>query len=290
MHSSLYVGQVRHRRFAPREHQFSYRLFMVYLDLDELPTVFQRFWLWSLEKRNIATFRRRDHLKPETTDLKTAVCDLVEEHRGKRPNGPVRLLTNLAYFGFRFNPVSFYYCFDKTGETLEYIVAEVNNTPWGEQFCYVMDAAENLNQDDKQPQRHTARKQFHVSPFMEMEMDYDWRMSKPGKTLNVHMENHQAGEKLFDATMQLKHRPINQRELAAVLVRHPFMTGKIVAAIYFEALRLWLKRIPFITHPGTSTRPESTPETTHSTNNSPEIAVNSELSAAFSHPKEAKTL
>lgn len=247
MHSSLYVGQVRHRRFTPRDHQFSYRLFMVYLDLDELPTVFQRFWLWSVEKRNIARFRRRDHLGAAKQDLKTAVYDLVEQRTGRRPQGAVRLLTNLAYFGFRFNPVSFYYCFDKDDKQLEYIVAEVNNTPWGEQFCYVMDARDN--QSVAPMQRHLASKQFHVSPFMPMDIEYDWRLSEPGAVLNVHMENYCEGEKVFDATMQLQQRPLNHRALAGVLFKYPLMTVKIVVAIYFEAMRLWLKRIPFISHP-----------------------------------------
>ena len=280
MHSSLYVGQVRHRRFTPREHQFSYRLFMLYLDLDELPTLFQRFWLWSLEKRNIATFRRRDHLRPQTQDLKTAVYDLIEEHSGKRPKGPVRLLTNLAYFGLRFNPVSFYYCFDANDEQLEYIVAEVNNTPWGEQFCYVMDAADDQHQQQQtqqsaQTQRYLARKQFHVSPFMDMNIDYDWRMSKPGEKLNVHMENHRDGTKLFDATMRLNYEPISGGSLARILISHPLQSFKVVGAIYFEALRLWLKRVPFIDHPGSSGSAAST--------------LNNPKPNAFIHPEEVKT-
>ncbi len=286
MHSSLYVGQVRHRRFTPREHAFSYRMFMLYLDLDELPTLFQRFWLWSLEKRNIATFRRRDHLRPQTQDLKTAVYDLVEEHSGKRPKGPVRLLTNLAYFGLRFNPVSFYYCFDVSGEQLEYIVAEVNNTPWGEQFCYVMDAAndqnqgENQTQHSTQSQRYLVHKQFHVSPFMPMDINYDWRMSQPGATLNVHMENHRAGKKIFDATMRLNQQAISRRSLAGILIKHPLQSFKVVAAIYYEALRLWLKRVPFITHPGTS----SSSANTQSPDNLPDSIPN-----AFTHHEEVKT-
>lgn len=252
---------------------------MLYLDLDELPGLFQRFWLWSLEKRNIASFRRRDHLRPETQDLKTAVYDLIEEHRGKRPSGPVRLLTNMSYFGLRFNPVSFFYCFNAAGDQLEYIVAEVNNTPWGEQFCYVMDAADNQNLPDAQ--RYFARKQFHVSPFMDMDIDYDWRLSKPGENLSVHMENHHDGGKMFDATMQLERRPVNRAELAGALIRYPFMSFKVVGAIYFEALRIWLKRIPFISHPGTTTNAAVAER---------KCTVSAELPAAFTHHKEVKTL
>ncbi len=279
MHSRLYVGQVRHRRLQPRAHQFSYRLFMLYLDLDELPTLFQRFWLWSLERRNVATFRRRDHLRPQTLDLKTAVYDLIEEHSGQRPQGPVRLLTNLAYFGLRFNPVSFYYCFDASGERLAYIVAEVNNTPWGEQFCYVMDATNNQNQGQRadEAQRYLADKQFHVSPFMPMDMTYDWRLSKPGATLSVHMENHRAGQRVFDATMRLRQQPLTHRALARTLLSHPVQSVKVVGAIYFEALRLWLKRIPFVDHPGTHAQTA----TTH--------VVHDKVPNAFAHHEEVKT-
>ncbi len=254
MHSCLYTGRVDHRRFTPREHKFHYQIFTLYLDLDELPKLFERFWLWSVNKRNIASFRRKDHLGANDTDLKTAVYDLVEQHTGTRPNGPIRLLTNLSYFGMRFNPVSFYYCFDQQDDTLKYIVAEVNNTPWGEQFCYVMDAKNN--QHLPQAQRYFAKKQFHVSPFMPMDIDYDWRFALPGEKLAVHMENYRVGEKVFDATLNMQRRPINSRELTRVLIRFPFQTVKVVGAIYFEALRLWLKRIPFIGHPGASSPQE----------------------------------
>jgi hypothetical protein len=246
MHSSLYVGQVSHRRFTPREHHFSYGMFMLYLDLDELPTLFRPFWLWSVERANIASFRRRDHLGDHQRPLKQAVYDLIEQHTGQRPAGPVRLLTHLGYFGFRFNPVSFYYCFDESGETLKYIVAEVNNTPWGEQFCYVMDAADN--QGTAQLQRYSATKCFHVSPFLPMDMQYDWRFSAPAHKLSVYMQNQQQGEKVFDATLRLECRPLNSKQLAGVLTRFPLMTLKVVAAIYFEALRLWLKRTPLFDH------------------------------------------
>ena len=201
--SCLYVGRVRHRRFTPREHKFSYKLFLVYLDLSELPSVFDGHWLWSIEKVNIASFRRSDHLGDKKIPLDISVRDHIETETGRRPEGPIRLLTHLSYFGFRFNPVSFYYCFDKDDTKLEFIVAEVNNTPWGEQYCYVLDSRDNQSdtqQSDDRLHRYFENKRFHVSPFMPMDMQYDWRLSTPGKTLSVHMENHQHDKKVFDAT------------------------------------------------------------------------------------------
>jgi DUF1365 family protein len=236
----------------PKQHQFSYKLFLVYLDLSELPSVFDRFWLWSIEKMNIATFRRKDHLGDVQLPLETSVRNHIEDQTGRRPQGPIRLLTHLSYFGFRFNPVSFYYCYDREDENLEFIVAEVNNTPWGEQYCYVLDSRDNQHnssQGTSQLHRYFENKRFHVSPFMSMDMNYDWRFSTPGDSLSVHMENYQCDKKIFDATLKLKKREITSNNLALTLVQFPVITMKIVAAIYYQALLLWLKKIPFVNHP-----------------------------------------
>ena len=159
--SCLYVGSVRHRRHTPRAHAFRYPLFLAYLDLAELDTVFRGRWLWSARRFALAWFRRRDHLGSPAMPLDQAVRDLVERHSGRRPQGPIRLLTHLRYFGYCFNPVSFYYCFDAQGEQVETVVAEVNNTPWGERHCYVLDGEPRL--------RYRTSKAMHVSPFMPMD-------------------------------------------------------------------------------------------------------------------------
>ena len=136
--SCIYEGEVRHRRFAPVNHEFRNRLFLMYVDLDELPTLFRRRWLWSANRPNLAWFRRGDHLGPADQPLADSVRDLVAARTGQRPAGPIRLLTHFRYFGFAMNPISLYYCFD-ADEQIESVVAEVTNTPWGEQHCYVLD-------------------------------------------------------------------------------------------------------------------------------------------------------
>ena len=247
LHSAVYEGWVRHRRHAPVRNHFRHQLYMLYLDLDELPRLFARVGPWSLERRNLAWFRRGDYLGDPRVPLDVAVRDLVERETGTRPAGPVRMLTQIRTFGYVFNPVTFYYCFDAAGERVETIVTHITNTPWGERFAYVHTrAAQDASGRRK---RYRFLKAFHVSPFMRMAQDYDWRYLEPGERLWVHMETAQDGVRMLDATLALRRRPWNRRTLARVLRRHPFLTFKVTAAIYVQALRLWWKRAPFFPHP-----------------------------------------
>jgi len=247
MQSCIYEGQVRHSRFTPVEHAFRYRLFLMYVDLDELPNLFRGRWLWSASRAAVARFRRDDHVGPADQSLAESVRDLVELETGSRPAGPVRLLTNFSYFGYCFNPVSFYYCFAEDGGSLEAIVAEVNNTPWGERDTYVLPAKASAGTG--RTWRFSPKKKMHVSPFMPMEVDYDWRFSMPGRRLGVHMANTRDGQPVFDATLSLQRTEITARSLARVLMTFPMMTVKVIGAIYWQALRLWIRRCPLYTHP-----------------------------------------
>ncbi len=247
MHSAIYEGTVRHRRFAPVSNEFSYRLFMMYLDLAELPDLFHGYRFWSTEHFNLACLRRQDHLGDPATCIDESVRQLVGEQTGARPAGPIRLLTHLRYFGHCFNPVSFFYCYDSAGERVETIVAEITNTPWHERYCYVLPDA--MNEHRRPWMRYRFPKTFHVSPFIDMNVDYDWRFLEPGERLQVHMEDHVGGNKMFDATLSLRRRPITGTNLRRVLVRYPLMTVQVVAKIHWQALRLWRKGAPFYAHP-----------------------------------------
>lgn len=260
MNSCIYEGRVRHRRFEPRSHEFSYSLYLMYLDLDELPQLFDRFWLWSARRFNLAWFNRADHLGDPQRPLVEAVRDMLFERTGVRATGPIRLLTHCRYFGFGFNPVSFYYCYDRDGMQLENIIAEVNNTPWGEQYCYVLSEADNVAREGTSSRHKQYRpvKDLHVSPFMPMDVDYDWHFSQPSDRLTVHMQNFTDSRKLFDATLDLRHRPMTSANMARVLMQYPVITLKVVAAIYFEALRLILKRTPFFDHPASRKKSATT--------------------------------
>lgn len=246
--SSLYTGHIRHRRFGPRRNDFRYRIFLTYLDLAELPTLFDRRWFWSARRPALAWFRRKDYLGDPALPLDTAVRDRIEAETGQRPTGPIRLLTHIRQFGYTFNPVSFYYVFDATGERLETVVAEITNTPWDERHAYVLRVTE-AERVGAQVLRWQFDKRFHVSPFLPMDMRYDWRFSEPGDTLSVHMENWKDGEAQFDATLTLRRAPLTAGSLARALIAFPLVTFKVSLLIYWQALLLLLKRTPFFTHP-----------------------------------------
>lgn len=246
MTSYIYEGWVRHRRHAPTRHAFRYRVAMLYLDLEQLDEAFDGSWLFRNERPGLASFRRADHLGDPDVPLASAVRDLVVERTGRRPAGRICLLTHPRYAGYVMNPVSFYYCFDET-DRVQAIVAEINNTPWGERHCYVLGAGENLG--NATTQRFCFAKDFHVSPFMPMNHDYDWRFVVPGEHLAVHMVNLDDGRPCFDASMSLQRRAMTPKTLRRSFFRFPLMTVKVVSAIYWQALRLRLKRTPFYEHP-----------------------------------------
>jgi DUF1365 family protein len=256
--SCLYEGFVRHRRFGTPSDELRYPLFMAYLDLDELPQLFDGSLLWSARRPALAWFRRADHLGDPSTPLRESVRALVAARSGISLDGPIRLLTHLRYAGHCFNPVSFYYCFDAAGERVRAVVAHVTNTPWGDQHSYVLaldEPAANGEADAGAPASRVLHGQFakalHVSPLMGMDHDYDWRLTVPGETLSVQIDSTHGGERVFDATLALHRRELSARELRRALVRYPLLTLRLTTRIYTHAMRLRLRGARWHTRPQT---------------------------------------
>jgi DUF1365 family protein len=270
--SAIYQGSVRHRRYAVRSHEFSQKLTLAYIDLNELPELLGGYLL---ERHGgLARFRRSDYLGDAGVPLADAVRHAVETQIGARPRGPIRLLANLSALGHCFNPVSFYYCMDPNGERLEAVVAEVTNTPWGERHSYVLDAhdatrdgqmpgagngtltggssraARGSSGESPRESRHVLGgsfdKRLHVSPFMGMDHRYEWRLSAPADTLSVHIASSHGGRLAFDATLSLRRLPLTR----ASLVRLTATTLRTLASIYAHASLLKLKGVPVHAHPG----------------------------------------
>jgi DUF1365 family protein len=254
--SAVYEGWVRHRRFEPVEHDFRYPLFLMYLDLDEVPEVFDPYRLWSARRAAPARYRRSDYMGDPDRPLAECARDEVEAATGDRPGGPVRMLANIRCLGHIFNPVAFYYCFDPAGQTVEAVVADVNNIPWGERHPYV------LSRDDEESSGAVMvdelDKRLHVSPLMGMDQTYAFRAAEPGARLTVEIESRpRDGEqgKAFDATLSLHRRELSASLLNRMLARYPAMSLQVVAKIYWQALRLRLKGAHAHPHP-TGARPK----------------------------------
>ncbi len=241
--SCLYWGTIRHRRRAPHR-EFRHRLALAYVDLDELPSLLGGRLV--ARSPGLLRFRPDDYLGRGAAPLDDSVRDRVEVISGSRPDGPIRVLTGLRSLGLCFNPVSFYYCFTRDGEQLDKVLAEVNNTPWGERHSYLL--------ADRRPRSPvvTGRfaKELHVSPFMGMDHSYEARASVPAQTLSVHIDSRRHDTVVFDATLNLRRRELTRTSAAWLSARFPLATGRVLALIYGHALGLKLAGARVHPHPG----------------------------------------
>lgn len=242
MNSALLRGTVTHTRRTPKPHALRYRLHLFDLDLDELEHAFAGRIGYAHERFAVVSFRRRDYHGDAGVPLREAVLARVEAELGARPDGRVRIVTQLRTLGYLFNPVSFYLCHDADG-ALACVMAEINNTPWNERFSYVLDARDKTELVWRFPKR------FHVSPFFDMDQEYEWRFSVADDAFGVHMTNFEAGRAVFHAGFEGARTPLDRAGLTGALLRYPLQPLRMHAAIYLHAARLFLKGVPFFTHP-----------------------------------------
>ena len=243
----LYWGTIFHRRHTPFTRFFKYPIFMAYIDITSLSTTMSPSLLWNINKPAIVSFRRSDYHGDPQVDLEDAVRLTLLEKTGRSFKGPIRLLTNLRYFGYCFNPVSFYYCFNEADDKVEAIMAEVTNTPWKERYAYVIEKQDQTN--NKPRLVASPKKQLHVSPFWGMDHDYDWSFSQPESNLSVYMRNFKEDKMVFDVALNLKRKVFSNRSLFKAILRFPLITLMVVYRIHWQAFILYIKRAPFFTHP-----------------------------------------
>jgi hypothetical protein len=237
--SGLFVGTLRHRRFMPVPHAFTYPLFMALLDIDRVPELMRVSRVTSYNRWSWASFDDRDHLGDPARPLRERLAVDAARHGIDLPAGPIFLLTHLRYLGYCFNPVSFFYCFDGA-QRLRVVLAEVSNTIGGSHNYWLRpDPASRTF-------RSAAAKSLYVSPFMPVDLDYAFAFTPPAGHLVAHMNTSRAGSVCFDATLSLERRPWNAVEIRRALFRHPAMTAHVMAGIHWQALKLWWKGVPLV--------------------------------------------
>jgi len=237
--SGLFVGTLRHRRFTPVAHTFTYPLFMALLDIDRVSALMRVSAVTSYNRWNWATFDERDHLGDPARSLRERLTTDAARHGVDLPDGPVFLLTHLRYLGYCFNPVSFFYCFDRA-ERLQVVLAEVSNTVGGVHNYWLRPESASRTF------RAAAPKSLYVSPFMPVDLEYAFAFTPPAGRLVAHMKTVKAGSAWFDATLSLERRPWSAAEIRRVLLRYPAMTATVIAGIHWQALRLWWKGVPVV--------------------------------------------
>ena len=245
MESAIYSGTLRHRRFKPTRHEFTYPVFMTFLDIDRIPELMRVSPFASYNRFNWASFCERDHFGDPTSPLRERLRADAAAEGIRLPDGPIFLLTHLRHLGYIFNPISLFYCYSGE-ERLETILAEVNNT-FGESHNYWLSATNQLPSSNAHV--HRCPKVMHVSPFMPMKLDYRFVLPPPGERLIAQMNTLEGEHSIFDATLRLQREPWSARALHRALLRFPWVTAKVIAAIHWEALRLYCKKVPVFTHP-----------------------------------------
>jgi DUF1365 family protein len=241
--SCLYFGTVLHQRVRPKRHRLSYGVFSLYLDLDELERLASSLRLFSRDRFNLFSFYSADHGGSPAEPLRRWVEQTLAQAGLDLARGAIRLLCYPRVFGYVFNPLSVFYCFDRD-DTLRALIYEVNNT-FGERHTYLIP----VEHTEAGAIRQACDKQFYVSPFMPVAGRYDFKVEPPGETLGLVINYGDDAGLLLHASFRGRRMPLDDRGLLRAAIRYPLMTFKVIAGIHWEAAKLWRKRVPLIDRP-----------------------------------------
>ena len=237
--SYIYTGTVIHKRFKPKNHSFNYKVFSLLIDLSELDLMHQKLKLFSYDGFNIISFFNKDHGPRDGSSLKDWVKDNLKKNDIETENIQIKLLCYPRIFGYVFNPLSVFYIYDKNSELIS-ILYEVKNT-FGEQHTYIFKVLKDSNLI-----QNNCSKKFHVSPFIDMNCNYFFRLLKPGNKISVIIDQYDSKDKILYASQDGIRSDFNTKYLIKSYLKHPIMTFKIIIAIHYEAFKLWVKGIKFI--------------------------------------------
>lgn len=245
--SAVYEGTITHTRHDDIRHYFTYKIFMMYLDLSETAILEKLHPLWSFSgKKNLFYFRRRDYLDQKNSSLLDSIKNLIKKKGFSNQVSHVNMITHMRYMGYCYNPVTFYLVYKEKGDDVPlFIIVDINNTPWNERYPYVL----KLNDSDKFPVRFNLKKVFHVSPFYPMDLEYDWTFDFQKDKIEINMDTYKQGNRCFNAHLNLKRTELNKQVMTRLFFKYPCVTAKTMLAIYWQASKLFFKKATFYTHP-----------------------------------------
>lgn len=237
----IFVGKARHRRYLPKRHSFEYPVYYFYADPERIEALFEDNWYFSAEKFNLISFYRKNYIGDPQKSIKQSVLQLLQP---SQQNAEVFMLTQFSHLGYCFNPITLYFCLHNGHLTA--LIADVHNTPWSERHAYALDQPLK----SKPPYfQFEAQKKLHVSPFMQMDFNYVFHLKFDEKHLVLHIKNIKQNKVFFDATLTLRGMPLTKENIRKNMIRYPLMSEQIILKIYWQALKLFLKGIPFVRHP-----------------------------------------